>query len=547
MSARPVLLAVDDDPGVLRALDADLRRRYAERCRVVRAASGAEALRLLDAFALRDEPVAAVVSDQRMPEVTGVDLLAQVRRRLPGTRCVLLTAYADTDVAIRAINEIRLDHYLLKPWDPPERELYPVLDDLLDAWFADWRPTAEGVRVVADRWNAEGHRLRDFLARHHVPYRWLDPERTDDARTLLDAAGGDRAALPLVLVPGQSPLWQPSIETLATAVGLGMAPAAEFYDVVVVGGGPAGLAAAVYAGSEGLSTLLVDRASPGGQAAQSSRIENYLGFPSGLSGADLARRGLAQARRFGAEVLSPVEAVRLRTDEGRYHRLELSDGREVATHAVILALGVRWRQLDLEGIEALTGRGVYYGASASEDDVLRGEEIYLVGGANSAGQAALHLAGIAKRVHLVIRSGGMHQNMSRYLADRLAAMPAVQVHADTRVTAVHGRERLEAIELTGPNGTERRETPALFVFIGAEPATQWLGDAVRRDAHGFVLTGADVGDGRARQPLETSLPGIFAAGDVRRDANRRVASAVGEGGMAVSLVHRYLREIGAHP
>ncbi len=546
MTVRPVLLAVDDDPGVLRAIEGDLRRRYAERFRVVRASSGAEALGVLDALALRNEPVAAIVSDQRMPEMSGVDLLAVVRRRTPDAKCVLLTAYADTDVAIRAINEIRLDHYLVKPWDPPERELYPVLDDLLESWLADWRPAFDGVRVVADRWSAEGHAVRDFLARHQVPYRWIDPERSEEAEALMSAAGVARDALPLVLAPRHLPLSRPDEASLAAAVGLGHVPTDAFYDLVVVGAGPAGLAAAVYGASEGLRVLLVDQAAPGGQAAQSSRIENYLGFPVGLSGADLTRRALAQARRFGAELLAPAEVVSLRPD-GDYRRLLLRDGREVSTHAVVLALGVRWRRLDLPGLDALTGLGVYYGASRSEDEVLRDEEVFIVGGANSAGQAALHFASLARRVHLVIRSGGMHQNMSRYLADRLASLPRVVVHASTQVVAVHGTERLEGVTLRGPDGETRHDTSALFIFIGAEPATAWLGDHVRRDEFGFVLTGPDLGDDRPRAPLETSLRGVFAAGDVRHDANRRVASAVGEGGMAVSLVHRYLREIGAHP
>lgn len=546
MSTRPVLLAVDDDAGVLRAVESDLRRRYADRFRIVRAGSGREALEVIGTLALRDEPLAAVISDQRMPEMTGVEVLAEVRRRAPEAKCVLLTAYADTDVAIRAINEIRLDHYLIKPWDPPERELYPVLDDLLESWLAGWRPAFDGVRVVADRWSAEGHQARDFLAQHQVPYRWLDPERHPEAELILTAAGAGRDELPVILVPGKVALRRPSLDQLADAIGLERTAAAAFYDLVVVGAGPAGLAAAVYGASEGLRVLLLDRGAPGGQAAQSSRIENYLGFPVGLSGTDLSRRGLAQARRFGTEILAPVEALRIRLD-GAYRHLELSDGRSISTHAVILALGVRWRVLEKPGIAPLTGAGVYYGATHSEDELLRGEEVFIVGGANSAGQAAMHFAGIAARVHLVIRRGGLHQNMSRYLADRLATLPNVVVHADAEVESVRGEQRLEAVRVAEGDTVTEWPAVALFVFIGAEPVTEWVGPAVKRDPQGFILTGVDVEDGVTRAPLETSVPGIFAAGDVRRDANRRVASAVGEGGMAVSLVHRYLREIGAHP
>ena len=586
-AAKPAILVVDDDPAVLRAVEGDVRRRYAEHYRVIRADSGAAALRALEALALRGDAVALILTDQRMPGMTGVELLERSADAAPGAKRMLLTAYADTDVAIRAINEVHLDHYLLKPWDPPEQHLYPVADDLLEDWSAAFRPAAfHGVRVVSDRWSPEAHAIRAFLARHQVPFRWHDVERDPEARRLLAAGGasgdvsatrgeaeaGDpsgpallassRSRLPLVIVPDGPTLEAPSVDALAAALGLKTRPARPFYDLVIVGGGPTGLAAAVYGASEGLETLMLEREGPGGQAGESSRIENYLGFPVGLSGADLARRGLAQARRFGAEVLAPQQACRLRT-EGPYRVLTLGSGEEVSTHAVVLAMGVSWRTLEAPGVARLGGAGVYYGASPGEARSLAGEDVYVVGGANSAGQAAVAFAEHARTVHVLVRAAALRDSMSRYLADRIATLPNVVVHAHTEVVAAHGATQLEALTLRHA-GTRAEETvPArsLFVFIGAEPRTAWLDGVVARDEHGFVLTGPELpgADGAAggrprgwpeeRAPfaLETSVPGVFAAGDVRHDANRRVASAVGEGGMAVSFVHRYLRAIGAHP
>ncbi len=550
---RATILAVDDDPQVVRAIVRDLRGRYGEQHRIVRATSGAEALEVLAELLLRDRPVALVVSDQRMPAMTGIEMMASVRERSPDTRLLLLTAYADTDVAIRAINEIGLDHYMVKPWEPPETQLYPVVDDLLDDWHRDHPDTDAVVRVVGHQWSDRGHDLKMFLARNHVPYRWLDVERDDDARRLVDLAGAGAADLPLVLVPDGETLRSPSILELAEAVGLSTRAGQPLYDLCIVGSGPAGLAAAVYAASEGLRTVVVERDAPGGQAGQSAAIENYLGFPKGVSGADLTRRAVAQASRFGAETVLAREVVGLE-QRGPVHAVRFADGGEVESRAVLVATGVAYRRLEAEGVEALGSRGVYYGASASEAAQTAGDVVYVVGAANSAGQAVLNFSKVASRVVMVVRAARLEDSMSEYLVERIRAAGNVEVRFRSEVAAAHGTDHLEGVTLVDRDTGEtcRLETNWLFVFIGALPRTDWLGAAVARDDKGFVVTGPDLhlADDPGRWPLprppfalETSLPGVFAAGDVRLDSMKRVASAVGEGAMSVYLVHRYLATV----
>lgn len=550
--APPAILAVDDDAEVLRALARDLRRRYGDgddSYRIVRATSGAEATAALDELVARGEPVALVLSDQRMPGLSGVDVLRHAAQVAPDARRAMLTAYADTDAAIAAINDGGVHHYLLKPWDPPEQALYPVLDDLLADWRAAWRPGYGGLRVVADRWNADGHRLRDYLARNQIPYTFLDVERDDEARALAEGA----EALPLVVTPSGERLVNPTNAEVAAASGLAQTAQRPFYDFAIVGGGPAGLASAVYGASEGLQTVLVERTAPGGQAGTSSRIENYLGFPSGLSGADLARRALAQAQRFGVEVLSPVHVRALRTD-GPYKVLELANGAEIACHALMLASGVDWRRLPADGAERLEGRGVYYGAAMAETTACAGEHVAIVGAGNSAGQAALHFAEAgATRVTMLVRGSDLGASMSRYLVDRIEAHPAIEVRLGAEVAACVGDERLEALTVRDRATGEADEMPTsfLFVFIGAAPETDWLDGVVARDALGYVLTGPDLPDEameawplpRAPFLLEASVPGVFAAGDVRAASVKRVASAVGEGSVAVAFVHQHLASL----
>jgi thioredoxin reductase (NADPH) len=549
--SRPVLLAVDDEPSVARAVERDLRRRYGRDYRVLRAESGASALDAVRESKLRGAAVAMIVADQRMPEMSGVELLEEAMRLAPEAKRVLLTAYADTQAAIDAINRVSLDHYLLKPWDPPEDQLYPVVDDLLDAWRADAPDEADRIRVVGHRWSRESHDARDFLARNQVPYRWLDVERDDEGRRLLAAADGDgEPALPLVLLPDGGVLHGPSVQELAEAAGVRRRAELEFYDLVIVGGGPAGLAAAVYGASEGLRTALIEREAPGGQAGQSSRIENYLGFPVGLSGADLARRATAQASRFGAELLT-VQEVTAIDDRGPARIVELAGHDQLGAKAIILATGVDYRRLDAPGIEQLSGRGVYYGGSRSEGVSCRDEHVVVVGGANSAGQAAIYFAGYAQRVTLLYRGGSLGKSMSRYLIDTIEATPNIDVRLHGEVAAAHGGESLERITVRDTVTGAQDEVPlaAMFVFIGARPQTGWLPGGIARDPRGFVLAGAEVlrEDVRPRWRLdrdpyllETSMPGVFVAGDVRSESMKRVASAVGEGSMAVHFVHEYL-------
>lgn len=546
--ARPILLAVDDDVSVLEAVVQDLRRQYGATYRVMRAASGQAALDTLTQLKTRLEPVALLMSDQRMPGMTGVEFLERASESYPEARRVLLTAYADTEVAIRAINTARIHYYLTKPWDPPEEKLYPVLSDLLDDWTAGYRPPFEGLRVLGHRWSLRDHKVRNFLSQNHVPYKWLDVSGNEEALKLLTDTGLNADRLPVVLFADGSSLVDPEPEMLATRVGLRVQAAEEFYDLVVVGAGPAGLAAAVYGASEGLKTVVIEPVAPGGQAGSSSRIENYLGFPSGVTGADLGRRAHTQATRFGAEFVTQ-RAVGLRID-GQYRFVQLADGREVAGHVVVLAPGVQYRKLGIPGADRLTGQGIYYGAALVEAVACKDEDVFVVGGANSAGQAALHFAKFACKVTMLVRGKGLAATMSKYLIDEIERTSNIVVEPETQVLEAVGEERLEALKLSGPKGELLAPATSLFVFIGAAPRTEWLPGSILRDEKGFLLAGPDVmKDGRppegwkeGRDPflLESSVPGVFVAGDVRHGSVKRVASAVGEGSIAVQFVHQYL-------
>jgi len=548
--ARPVILTVDDDPGVSRAVARDLRRKYGERHRIVRAESGDAALDALRQMKLRGEQVAVLLADYRMPEMNGIEFLEQAMDIYPGARRALLTAYADTGAAIDAINVVDLDYYLLKPWDPPEEKLYPVVDSLLEAWReSDHRPVPE-LKVVGHRWSARSSEVREFLARNQVPYRWY-PSDEPEGRRLLDAAGADGLALPVVITVDGTTLIEPSDAELAAHVGLATTPSAEFYDLVVIGGGPAGLGAAVYGASEGLRTVLVERTATGGQAGQSSRIENYLGFPDGVSGAQLTDRARRQATKFGAELLTTREVVGLEV-HGPARTVRFSDETTIDAHAVILATGVAYRQLAAPGLGELTGLGVFYGSALTEATGCAGQDVHIVGGANSAGQAAVYLARQAKSVTILVRGPSLRKSMSHYLIEQIERVPNITVRSCTEVAEAHGDGHLERLTLRDSNtgGTELVDAQWLFVFIGAAPLTGWLDGVVHRDQRGFVLAGPDLvtGEGRPagwpldRAPyhLETSVPGVFVAGDVRAESAKRVASAVGEGAMAVMLVHRYL-------
>jgi len=554
---RPVMLAVDDDPDVLRAVERDLRKRYSDRYRVMSADSGPSALNILTRLAQRSEPVALLVADHRMPQMSGIEFLTAAIRQFPDVRRVLLTAYADTDAAIGAINIVKLNHYLLKPWDPADQNLYPVLDDLLDEWSAGHRAPFEGVRVIGTRWSPRCYEIREFLARNHIPYQWLDIEKTgsdaEAARSLASDGDGLRQ-LPVAVLPDGSTLANATPGELAGRLGLRTRPDTNFYELVIVGGGPAGLAAGVYGASEGLKTVIVEREAPGGQAGLSSRIENYLGFPSGLSGDDLARRAVAQARRFGAEILSPQEVVKARS-EGPYRILTLADGSELSCHAIVIASGVQWRKLDVPGIAKLQGAGVYYGAASTEALSCRDEDVYIVGAANSAGQAAIHFARYARSVVMLVRGTGLGATMSQYLIRDIEQTPNIRVECGAQVVAVHGEDKLEAISIacTSSGSVDRVPASALFVFIGAAPRTGWLDGFVERDERGFILTGSDLmrqgnrpaGWTADRDPflLETNVPGVFAVGDVRHGSIKRVASSVGEGSIAIQFVHQHLAKV----
>ena len=550
---RTAIITVDDDPGVSRAVARDLRRRYADRHRIVRAESAAAALDALRQMKLRGELVALILADYRMPEMNGIEFLEQAMDIYPGARRVLLTAYADTNAAIEAINIVDLDHYLLKPWDPPEEKLYPVVDALLDAWLAsDHRPVPE-TKVVGHRWSARSSEVREFLARNQVPYRWYQADEPEGQR-LLAAAGADGRALPVVITPDGEPMVEPSDTELASRVGLATTPAKDFYDLIVIGGGPAGLGAAVYGASEGLRTVLVEQLATGGQAGQSSRIENYLGFPDGVSGAQLTGRARRQAKRFGAEVLTTREVTGLEV-RGSARQVTFADGTSIDAHTVLLATGVSYRRLRAPGLDDLTGRGVYYGSALTEATACLGQDVYVVGGANSAGQAALFLSRYAKSVTLLARGASLEKSMSYYLTKRIADSPSITVRTCTEVIGASGQDHLERLTLrdTAHGLTETVDAQWLYLFIGASPLTSWLDGVVVRDARGFVLAGPDLSPGGERPRgwpldrmpyhLETSVPGVFVAGDARAESAKRVASAVGEGAMAVMLVHRYLEKL----
>jgi thioredoxin reductase (NADPH) len=554
---KPVLLTVDDDPEVLRAIERDLRGHYAQKYRVMRADSGSAGLSTLRELKARNNPVALLLADQRMPSMDGVGFLAEAMDLHPQAKRALLTAYADTNAAIDAINEARIHYYLMKPWDPPEEKLFPALDDLLHDWTAQFRPPYEGIRVLGTRWSSRSYELRDFLARNQVPYQWIDVELAvmdPEVRRLIESLGPEAETLPLILFPDGQRIAEPSLPAVADKIGLRTHAQTNFYDLAIVGGGPAGLAAAVYGASEGLRTVMLEREAPGGQAGLSSRIENYLGFPSGLSGSDLARRAVAQARRFDVEILSPQEAVGVRVD-GPYRYIKLGDGFEISCHALLLATGVQWRTLDIPGIDRLQGAGVYYGGGTSEALSCKGETVYIVGGANSAGQAAMHFSKFAGKVVMLVRGNSLASTMSHYLIEQIEKTPNIEVWTQSSVIEVHGDTRLSAITIRREPRDQTEQLPAssLFIFIGASPRTEWLGDLIARDGRGFILSGPDLlRDGKRpagwtldRDPglLETNIPGIFAVGDVRHGSIKRVASGVGEGAVVVQFIHQYLAKV----
>jgi thioredoxin reductase (NADPH) len=571
----PVIMTVDDDPQVCNAIERDLRRQYRPDYRIIKAMSGQEALNAADALKKRSDAVALFLADQRMPEMTGVEFLGKAVEVFPEAKRVLLTAYADTEAAIKAINDVRLDHYLLKPWDPPDEKLYPVVSDLLEDWQAAYRPVFEGIRVVGNQWAPASHQAKEFLARNNIPYLWLDVEVSEEARQLIAGTGTKRLELPCLFFPDGSVLSKPDNREIAQRAGLQTIADKPLYDLIIVGAGPAGLAAAVYGASEGLSTLVVERQAAGGQAGMSSRIENYLGFPTGLSGAELARRAVTQARRFGVEILTAQEVVGFAAD-GPTRTVRLSDGNQLSCRAVVIATGVSYRQLQAEGIERLSGAGVYYGAAMGEGESVRGKDVHIVGGANSAGQAAMYFSRFAKSVTMLVRGQSLAKTMSQYLIDQIGETENIAVWAETEVREVRGDGRLEQLVLSCGGGKSTKTVPAsaLFIFIGAVPHTDWLGDTVARDEHGFILSGPEAQAATAQRALrdihsprvhrrsaswlavstttletptnhapymlETSLPGVFVAGDARHGSVKRVASAVGEGSMAVMYVHLYL-------
>lgn len=554
---KPILLTVDDDSDVLRAIERDLRSHYGAQYRVLASDSPHGALDLLQQLKIRNDSVALLLADQRMPKMDGVGFLQQAREIYPEAKRALLTAYADTNAAISAINEASINYFFLKPWDPPEEHLYSQLDDMLDDWQASYRPGFAGIRVLGTRWSPRSYELRDFLARNHVPYQWIDAELSandSETKRLLQALGPESASLPVVLFPDGTKLLESVPAQVAQKVGLRTTAQTSFYDLAIVGGGPAGLAAAVYGASEGLHTVIIEREAPGGQAGMSSRIENYLGFPTGLSGGDLARRAVVQAQRFGVEILSPQEAVGVRT-EASYRIIKLADGNEISCHALMIATGVQWRRLEADGVDRLQGAGVYYGGGATEALSCKGETVYVVGGANSAGQAAMNFARYAERVVILVRGDSLSSTMSQYLIEQIERTTNIQLWTHASVVEAHGDSRLEEISVlcSDTGKIERVRASSMFIFIGALPRTDWLGDLVERDERGFLLTGPDLlwDDSRPkkwtldRDPflLETNIPGIFAVGDVRHGSVKRVASGVGEGSVAVQFIHQYLSKV----
>jgi thioredoxin reductase (NADPH) len=572
--SEPVIMTVDDDPQVCNAIERDLRRQYRPDYRIVKATSGQDGLNAADALKRRGDSVALFLADQRMPEMTGVEFLGQAVELFPAAKRVLLTAYADTEAAIKAINDVNLDYYLLKPWDPPDEKLYPVVSDLLEEWQAAYQPIFEGIRVVGNQWAPASHQVKEFLARNNIPYLWLDVELSDEAQQLIEGTGMAKPELPCLFFPDGSVLSKPDNRAIAERAGLQTIADRPLYDLIIVGAGPAGLAAAVYGASEGLRTLVVERQAAGGQAGMSSRIENYLGFPAGLSGAELARRAVTQARRFGVEILTAQEVVGFEAD-GPTRTVRLSDGNELHCRAMVIATGVSYRQLQAEGIQRLSGAGVYYGAAMGEGESVRGKDVYIVGGANSAGQAAMYFSRFANSVTMLVRGESLSKTMSQYLIDQIGETDCIAVWTETEVREVKGDGRLEQLVLSceGGKSTKTVSASGLFIFIGAVPHTEWLGDTVARDEHGFILSGPEAQAAAAAQALretpspraprrssgwlaprtsletpvihtpymlETSLPGVFVAGDVRHGSVKRVASAVGEGSMAVMYVHLYL-------
>ncbi|MDX5327162.1 MAG: FAD-dependent oxidoreductase [Bacteroidota bacterium] len=550
----PYIFAIDDDPQVLRAVTRDLRSRYRKDYRILSTTSAREALEELTECRNKGEEVALIISDQKMPELNGVDFLEKANTIYPGSRKILLTAYSDTEAAIKAINEIQLDYYLLKPWDPPEEKLYPVIDDLLGDWLHHFRPAFRGLRVIGYQFSPRSHAIKDFLSGNLFPYQWLDVETSKEAQDLLTVNEIEPSSLPVIFFEDGDLLISPDLVELAERLGLNPKASEELYDVVIIGAGPAGLAAAVYGGSEGLKTLLIERKAPGGQAGTSSRIENYLGFPKGLSGQDLARRAITQATRFGIEFLSPQEVNRIEfIDE--YKVIHLADGASINSRSVVVTTGVNYRELNAPGMKRFSGAGIYYGAATTEAANCTGGEVYVVGGGNSAGQGAMYLSKFAKKVYIVIRRPDLSTSMSQYLIDQIDQTPNIEIVPASEVVEAFGENRLEKITLRKMDTEEQELVPAtaLFIFIGARPYTEWIPEGILRDDRGFLLTGRDILSDergkrvwkRERDPhfLETSIPGVFAAGDVRSGAMNRVASAVGEGAMAISFVHQYLEEI----